>query len=217
LFLWLTQEGRQLLPAPVLVAFGGLLLAEAERIRARSENKSRFHLDEAVAGFERAFHLLEDGNNSRVTWIAASRILANARRVAERVSLSEHRDILEMHMLRQRLAFSDLLGDDDRSPAFYFGAPDDKMSTDDAARWSTAPRAEWASTVNSIPESVLYEVWSFTRFPEEYQDPVQMETFPVEEVRRVLSQHRGLGEYLEHRARYVSIGGELHAIERNDA
>lgn len=65
-----------------------------------------------IAAFEESHDLLRHGNNDRVTWIAAARIIEKAQKIEADVTHATHRDVMEIQEYRYRRMFGDVLGHD---------------------------------------------------------------------------------------------------------
>lgn len=200
----------------VIVAVGALIWQIRSSVLEGRLRRSEFCLREVIAAFEEAHKLLHDGNNDRVTWIAAARIIEKGQQIEAGVTHPSHRDVMEIQKDRYRRAFADVLGfnNPDISAGFFYGAALERNDVDDAARASTA-RKDGRHRLASIPESVLFSIWRFAQYPDEYQDPLPKRRFAEEQVEsgtmRVMWP--GLTEYLEHIRRFDSINGKL--VERN--
>lgn len=122
------------LPAGVLVALGAQLFTQSKNLRDIREKRSLFFLASCVEAYEEARKLLQDGNNERVRWIAAGRALNHAKELASNVSEDTHCRVLELHKLKYRGFFHGALSE--KPAAFFFGAKDISIPTDEAAALS---------------------------------------------------------------------------------
>jgi hypothetical protein len=203
------------LPGGVLVAIGAQLLSQGKHFSEQAERDSLFYLESTVKAFEEARDLLQDGNNDRKTWIAAGRALMHAKELAGRVKADSHKRVLELHRLKFRGFFHDVLYD--KSAAFFYGATNPAVPIDDAARESTAADNRGgrmvASTLKSLSEKSIRAVWEAAQWPTEYADPLDS-NFSDQEVAKLFVLFRGLNEYLEHTRRWHSAAGALHPRER---
>ncbi len=198
------------LPAGVLIALAGHLLSQARNAAESREKQSRFYLDSSIQAYEEAKKLLSSGSNDRATWIAAGRALKHATELTEKVTVDEHLRVLEVHKLKYRGFFHDLLKD--KTAAFFYGVEDSTLPIDDAATLSTAPEEKngrtTSSTLKSLSEKSIHAIWEAAQFPEEYRDPLNQE-FSAEEKGRLMLFYPGLHEFLEHTERYHSASGKL--------
>ena len=113
-----------------------------------------------------------DGNNHRATWIAAACPLKHAKALSGKVSVKAHRRVLEVHQLKYGGFFSDVLRD--KPAAFFYGAKDTAITTEEAAALSTAPQEEGGRpSFRVLTEKSLHAIWEAAQFPEEYRDPLE--------------------------------------------
>lgn len=196
--------------AGVLLALAGHLFTQARAMKDSIEKRSQFYLESCVKGYEEAWNLLHDGNNDRATWIAAARALMHGKELSGKVKEDAHLRVLELHKLRYRRFFHQALAD--KPAAFFYGADDTSIPTDEAAKLSTAREKrggrDIASPVKELSEKSLYAIWEAAQFPQEYKDPLQR-GFPDEEKSRLLVRYPGLHEYLEHKKQLHSASGKL--------
>lgn len=104
--------------AGVLIALGGLFLTQAKAAQEREEKRSQFYLDSCAMAYEEARKLLMEGNNDRVTWIAAGRSLKHAKELSHRITVDSHLLVLELQKLKYRAFFYDALK---QSASFFYG------------------------------------------------------------------------------------------------
>lgn len=181
----------------------------AQRKEEVDESRSLFQLETSTRAYSEAWKLLKDSNNDRTTWMRAGRLLGHARLSAASVTLPEHKVSLEISRLEYRSFFSDLLKQ--KGANFFYGG-ETGITIDAAAAASTAPRHEegrrhdWP--YRYLDTASLYAVWEASRWPDEYDDPLDR-TFNVEERALVKFTSRGLDEYMKHRDLYKSEGGAL--------
>lgn len=206
------------LPAGVLVALGAQLLMQGKNFSDISEKRSLFFLESCVEAYEEARKLLQDGNNERVKWIAAGRALVHAKELASNVSEDPHRRVLELHKLKYRGFFHEALAD--KPAAFFFGAKDTSIPTDQAAALSTAGEERGGrrvtSTLNELSDKSLRAVWEAAQWPVDYQELLDY-GFSDKEQAKLIMLFPGLHEFLEHRQRYHSASGKLIPREPNNA
>jgi len=194
------------LPAGVLVALAAQLFTQSKNLQESREKRSLFYLDSCVKAFEEARILLEDGNNDRATWIAAGRALGHATDLADNVTADAHLRVLELHRLKYRRCFHDAL---QRSAAFFYGAKL-VLSTDDAAKWSTAgEEGGLISTVKGLSDKALRAVWLAAQWPTGYEDPLDR-GFSEAERQQMCLLFPGLHEFLDHKERWHSAAGKLY-------
>lgn len=203
------------LPAGVLLALGAQLLTQGKIFGDLREKRSLFFLESCVKAYEEARDLLQDGNNERVKWIAAGRALAHAKELSENVVDDAHRRVLELYKLKYRGFFSASIAE--KPAAFFYGAKDISITTDDAAALSTAREDRGGrtvtSTLNALSDKALRAVWEAAQWPVDYQDPLDR-GFSVEEQAKLLVLFSGLHEFLEHKENWHSASGKLFKREQ---
>ena len=200
----------------IMLALGAQLLTQAKNISDRNEKRSRFFLDSCVEAYEEARKLLQDGNNERSKWIAAGRALIHAKKLASNVSVDTHLRVLKLHQLKYRGYFHGAL--DKKMAAFFYGAKDDSVPVDEAAKLSTAKEMEggtlYTSTLKYLEERSLRAVWEAAQWPDDYQELLER-GFSDQERGRLMVLYPGLYDFLEHKRHFHSASGEL--FPRNDA
>lgn len=199
-----------LLPAGLLLAFAGQLLAESRAARDRQEKQSKFYLDSCLVAYEEASALLLDGNNDRAKWIAAARALAHQKQLARGVTDESHVRVLELQKLKYRKVFHDVLVS--KTASSFYGAADPNTPLDQAAEMSTAAETRFGrvctSTVQALSEISIYAVWAAAQWPKDYDDPLQG-SFTEKDEAQLMVLYPQLHEYLEHRAKWHSASGRL--------
>lgn len=197
-------------PAGVLLTLGGLLLSRAREAADTQEKRSLFYLESSVAAYQEAQKLLADDNNDRATWIAAARALKHGQELSKGVTLDAHLRVLELHHLKYRGLFDDILRG--KPATFFYGAQDLSIAIDTAAAASTASEERAGrtvtSTVKQLSEASLHAVWEAAQFPPDYKDPLDAK-FSEKEQGRLMVLFPGLHEYLEHTKHYASASGRL--------
>lgn len=205
-------------PAGILVALGAQLLSQGKNMRDASEKRSLFYLESCVKAYEGASKILQDGNNERVKWIGAGRALGHAKELALRVTEDIHLRVLELHKLKYRGIFHGAIAE--KTAAFFYGAHDASIATDEAAKLSTAREERGGRTVTStlkeLSDKSLRAVWEAAQWPSDYQDPLDR-GFTKEEQGKLIVLFPGLHEFLEHKERFHSASGKLFARDADSA
>lgn len=200
------------LQAGILVALGAQLLSQGKIMRDANYKRSLFYLESCVKAYEEASTILQDGNNERVKWIGAGRALGHAKELANRVTEDTHLRVLELHRLKYRGTFHDALAE--KTAAFFYGAHDSSITTDEAAKLSTAEEERGGITVTStlkeLSDKSLRAIWEAAQWPTDYQDPLGR-GFTEEEIGKLIVLFPGLHEFLEHKERFHSASGKLFA------
>jgi len=177
-------------------------------------DKSAFRLASALDAFEEAHKLLRDKNNDRVIWITAARALGRGTRIASGITEEVHKDVLEVQRDRYRLIFGVILGFDNQgvTGSFFYGAPDDIVDIDDAAKHASKDE-KGRPQLRNLSEKTLKVIWDFAQFPDRYEDPISdVSEFSEKDVNndfKILS-YPGLFEFLRHYRKFISVKGQLH-------
>jgi hypothetical protein len=170
--------------AGVLVALAGHLLTQGRNVGEALEKESRFYLDSCIQAYKEAKRLLKDGNNNRKIWIGAARALEHANKLSQRVSINAHLRVLEVHKLKYRGFFDNVLRG--KPASFFYGAKDLAISTDEAAKLSSAPSAEMVSTVKALLEKSIHTIWEAAQFPDNYNDLLESRFSELEKRKLIL-------------------------------
>ena len=200
--------------AGVLVALAGHFWTQARNAGESQEKLSRFYLDSCVYAYDEAQRLLIDGNNHRATWIAAGRALKYAKELSGKITTSAHRSVMEVHKLRYRRFFSDLLKD--KPAAFFYGVKDTTLSIEEAAKLSSAVQDRSGRptfTETQLDGNSLHAIWEAAQFPKEYRDPLEM-GFSEEDKWQVKVFYPGLHKFLGHYEQWNSSSGILYPRDK---
>ena len=186
------------------------------RKKDEEEERSQFHLDASIRGYEAARNLLADGNNDRSVWIQAGRALRHAQALGKGVTTDQHRRLLELHRINYRGFFQHAL---EQPSAFFYGAEGVSISLEDAAKESTAPARQLdrtiSSTVRELSPRSLHAVWEAAKWPKDYEDPLDTE-FSDADLGVLFVLFPGLHEFLEHRKRWRSASGKLFPVKNDE-
>ena len=220
LFLWFTSVVAVFFDADVAsslatsaavpAALATILQAIHQSYQSAQENRSRFYLDAFREGIAEAHKLLEDGNQDRVTWITAARILSHCRGFEKGIFLEEHKNILEVIKNQYRRKFSYVLGFDNPmiSSSFFYGAPS-RMPLDQAA---ISGRAK--GKLVYLDESSVKVVWSFAKFPKNYPDILEVQRFTEDDICRMYWIFPDLCEWVIHTCEWTVVGGKLMKLKK---
>lgn len=129
--------------------------------------RSKFALESALAAYEQGLALLEDGNNNRVTWVTAARVLERANEITSSISSPVHSAVMEIQRERYRIRASAILGYDDPTKAagFFRGEQIGNFSREE-------DRAVLRQRISAIAESSLATVYKLASYPQGYEDPL---------------------------------------------
>lgn len=186
---------------------------ETQRQLERCQAQSAFYLESWKDGVERAHALLIDGNNNRVIWLTAARILVRCEKIEVSITEPHHRVILERFKDEWRLRFSRVLGYENPkvTASFFYGATPE-TPTDQAAILSRAD----SMALPALAEASIRVVWEFAKFPHSYEDLIRGIEFTVEEKGRLWMTLPDLCEWLAHIDRYTSDGRRLIELSHPD-
>ena len=214
LLLYFQGKLENVISAATFSALFGVFLNESSKVADKQKQRSKFLLEQSLAGFEHTVDLLGDRNNDRRKWISAARILQQSLELSKRITEDEHNNILQIETDRYRHQLWEILNpyDEKITPGFFYGANDPSLDIDEAARQSTLPRSgeplSRFSSTHYLSEQSLCTIWNFMRFPEDYVDSA-CNKFSLEEIEQLRLKHPPLHEYLKHKCTYSSIGGQL--------
>jgi hypothetical protein len=187
----------------------------AELIEEKQKERSKFNLDTSLEAYQQACSLLENFNNDRETWIRAARLVLHGKKLAEGVTIDEHRRVLEYRRLEYRAFFSKLLAT--HGGAFFYG--DREIGDlDEAARASTSRNERNGRVIISdnkeLSEASIYAIWEAAQWPTDYVDPLG-EKFSEDERSNLILFYPGLAQFLEHKKNWRSVGGQLRRRDTN--
>lgn len=220
LFLWFTSVVAVFFDADVAsslatsaavpAALATILQAIHQSSQSAQENKSRFYLDAFREGIAEAHKLLEDGNQDRVTWITAARILSHCQGFEKGILLEEHKNILEVTKNRYRKNFSHILGYDNLavSSSFFYGAPS-RMPLDEAAILGRKK-----GKLVYLDESSVRVVWSFASFPKKYEDVLQIQRFTEQDVCMMYWSYPDLCQWIIHTCEWTVENDKIKKLPK---
>ncbi len=85
LLLYFQGKLNNVIPAATFSALFGVFLNESSKVADKQTQRSKFFLEQSVAGFEHTFNLLSNKNNDRNKWISAARILQQSLELSNRI------------------------------------------------------------------------------------------------------------------------------------
>ena len=213
----------------VIIAVFAFLRDRQKIARDRQDSKSKILYEQARAGLEEAYQLLRDQNNDRITWVRASRLIAQSQQLAGSILSPEYKTayLLAEEGVRAKMYEALTVRGEDGArnslpPAFFFGRKDWKTSQlnlDELAK-ATSPRARVysvtddqvvpdVSTVNLAGRSVLV-VMDFLNFRSDYQDPLDaVEHKNFNRWPDSWGPTQGARRYLSHLEKFVAVAGKL--------
>jgi len=197
--------------AALLATVAGLFLTAQQQIANREETTSRFYLEQYLEGFDTAYEILESARAGdpllRMKWIAAARLLADATKMHDRISVPAHRLVARMSIPHQSQRFWKFF---DEPATYYYGVVVVHASTvdalDEAARQSSKGSGTLISTLRLVPEKVIHAVWQAVSYPKSYRDPLGEKFSDADR----MWLPNGLKAYLDHRDCYDTAAGNLH-------
>lgn len=180
-----------------------------EHHEEKQKERSKFNLDTCLEAYEQACDILENLNNDRETWIRAARLVLHGKKLAEGVTLDEHRRVLEYRRLEYRAIFNRILTT--HAGAFFYGVRE-LENLDEAARQSTASSEHNGrvviSTSHELAEASIYAIWEAAQWPTDYVDPLGQK-FSEDERAKLSLFFPGLAQFFEHKKQWRSFSGEL--------
>lgn len=200
--------------AAALVAVAALFFTLAQQSADRADERSQFYLEEYRKGYDVAYVVLKSADAAdphiRLKWIAAARILESARRLIPKVTVKEHRDVLNMDIPQQSVRFQPFF---ENIAQYYYGVIPPNYGTGagqewlhEAARRSTQPKDGVLNWQRAVPEKALHTVWRAVQYPKGYAE-VLGEGF---DEGQVLFLPTGMRDYVGHSRIYSSSMGKLY-------
>lgn len=147
------------------------------------QERSKFALESALAAYEHGLTLLEDGNNNRVTWITAARILQRANEIAAAISSPVHIAVMEVQHERYREQASTILGYRDTSKDISFF------------------RGGHTARSDELSISSLETIYHLGSYPSNYEDPLPKGDLRNSMDIEMRAGFPGLYEFLESKTR----------------
>jgi hypothetical protein len=167
--------------ALALIVGAGTLFWQHRSQRRRDEwEASKFALDSCLQSFQTALCLLEDGNNDRITWITAARIIQRGSELSELVSVAPHIALLEVEreLFRERAA--DVLGLDNPLKGEWFFRGLECPQGIEAFVTVQANQKRFSSRSRSrLPElstASVATVYKLASYPANYDEPLVEES-----------------------------------------
>ena len=160
-------------------------------------SRSLFNLENATHAYTEAQTLLDDGNNDRVTWIRAARMLKIAKLLADDISIENHKNILEVRQMKIRQFFNNLLVSKDS--AFFYGVKNTislELASWKSIEGGTEHGINFSSNNRRIPETAIRAVWEAAQWPKNYSDPL-FELFSEQEKKEIFVKYRKLSNFFE--------------------
>lgn len=144
---------------------------KANEAKKHEREASKFHLDKCTEGLKHFYDLLKDGNNDRVTWLQASRILLITQELSEKITEPEHKDIYEIEESKTRFNlysfFKNPINGHNLNERFFFGGDHWKK---DLPSFQTL--AEKIPSMQTIHEYSATAIFKFLDYPQHYSDPL---------------------------------------------
>lgn len=176
----------------LLVAGGAFIWQIISHRQEKTYKRSQFALQSFLESYNQVLVLLNNGNNDRVTWVMAARIVERANSISKNITEQVHIDVLEIQRERYRQEMASIFGymDENKGAWFFYGSDNPAENIDSAAN-------EALMSVTNIPEGVLATLYTIATYPSNYEDPLTKKTF--DDIRGIEMRHsfRGLYDYLE--------------------
>lgn len=168
-------------------ALATVFWAIRDNISRDEEGTSRFYLEKYEEVIKKSYGLISDGNNDRIKWILAARLVGIAESIEVNISQKHHLQILEMIKLEYRNNFSYALGVKNNKiyPAFFFGVHGNIPLIEAERRanyfepivrdYSGEKPYEEMNEVKELSERSVATICRFTVFPKEFEDKLGKE------------------------------------------
>jgi len=196
------EANPQYVPVAAGVALAGVFFGEAGRLGERRISASESVMKAASDSLDRTIDLLNDGNNHRATWISAARLVESAKMLQANISEPGHKQHFDALWLEAQARLRTFLGfGKNLNPSFFYGV---SQNVEDLDRAEELSRSREATSSGlrierlALDEASLYSIWSFCKFPEDYDDPVSGQ-FRKDDELKVQSNYPALHDYLRHR------------------
>lgn len=202
-----------------------VLFALYQFVRQWVHARSKFSLDMAMAGVQRAHAIIGEASpTSRIGWINAARVMSRALKTAANVSEQDHLDAWELFREEWRITFYYVLL---RSPEYFFGLPEPPNYEDANAHYDDATvrrlmgqqiahratsrsgRSSEGSGFRMLDTASIKVFYDFAKFPSDYADPMDRERFSPQEIDRVERDMFGLSVFLRAARRYYTVGNQV--------
>lgn len=198
----------------LLVAAGAFVWQIRAHLKEKAYTKSKFALESALGSYEQAIELLSDGNNNRITWITAARIVERANQLSANVTEQVHKYLLEVQLERYRRQMAEIFGLDDPAKGawFFYGSRNPGADIDTAAKESTREiETDYGKRpqLNYLSESSLATLYKLAGYPPNYEDPLKKESLEGKTGIEMRASFPGLFHYLTHRTEHETINGVL--------
>lgn len=221
--------GPLLTSTAVIIAVFAFLRDRQKISRDRQDSKSKILYEQARAGLEEAHMLLSDQNNDRITWVRASRLIAQSQQLADSIFSPEYKTayLLAEEGVRAKMyeALTVTGSDGARNslpPAFFFGRSDwksCKLDLDMLAKATSQQTRVYSVTDDEVvPDLVtrnlagrsVVVVMGFLNFRSDYQDPLDdVEHKKFDGWPDSWGPTQGAKRYLSHQERFVAVAGKL--------
>lgn len=161
----------------------------------KAKETSRSYLEEAKSGISVAYDVARQSQYDRVAWVLAARMISRAQVLSRHITETEHARAFELWVDVYRNRFLELLlADQDAAMGSrFFG---------NAENWEEAlnRQREAGGLLICLPEPVLRAVYTFARYPDDYDDPVGFgDRFSDSEIQELRRRMPALAAYVERR------------------
>jgi len=206
------------------------------RDRSKHELERKWHTSEVMLerikdGLDTTIKLLSDRNNSRVTWVRASRTLLQALELKNQMLTEEHRIACALEEERARNELFVILSVPNKAtgertplpPQFFYGIEDweTTKTLDEAALKASSHVVTYTMNLDHVPPQPYLKsisvksvvaVFDFLEYPKNYDDPLDKVEVWSEDWSASHGIDQGARRCIEHTKRKTAIGGKL--VER---
>lgn len=236
----LDNKGLKFLPYFVVcvAAFIGLLtyLREKAKLRNEAEEKrSKIFLNLAKEGLEGAYDMLKDQNNSRLTWIRASRDILHALNLSKEIKTSQYAEAYRLfeEKIRHKLYLALTVKNEKTGqrealpPQFFYGVADWKIakSLDEVAK-ETSSRIQVGtvsidqinkeSNLTPLSEKSVVAIYDFLAYPKDYDDPLANVKIWDDDWEHSHGEIQGAKRFVSHITSYHAFNGKIFPIKKEE-
>lgn len=232
-YILLDSDRLKFLPSFVvsIAAFTALLTyqrGKATLQNEKEEKRSKVFLELAREGLEGAYDMLKDQNNSRTTWVRASRDILHALNLAKEIKTSQYLEAYRLfeekirHKLYLALTVLDEKTGERQSlpPQFFYGAADwkDKKPLDEVAKETSSEIKVGSVSIDHIfeephskplSENSVVAIFDFLEYPTDYDDPLKKVKVWDDGWEHSSGAYQGAKRFISHITSHHAFNGKL--------
>lgn len=186
--------------ASVMKNIANTNIIEQEKVK---REESEFFLETSLEEIENVYDLLKDKNNDRATWILAARVLKNALKLSKEISQSSHKKVYELQELQLKHSLIELFESKEYKNLCFFAGKNYSTTNKDSDAFSSI---FYESNIISLDEDSVYTIFSFLEYPDNFEDPLEDNSYPQTSSDIKSWQKKGGGFKFKHyAARYLDV------------